>query len=146
MATQIAMQVSERKKPVISRPRNCTDCPVHPAEHRCRADECEEQGCTHHDDVVFHVCLLLIDQLALGYELARQADAVPSYPGFDRGILHVVPAHEGFSNADQIAAGHEFLAGDGSFDIREVGFDADSVGVHEGSLLLIAIHYLLLTI
>lgn len=89
MATQIAMQVSERENPVISRPRNCTDCPVHPAEHRCRADECEEQGCTH-GDVVFHVCLLLIDQLALGGGLA--------------------------------------------IDIRDIGGDADSVGVHEGSL------------
>jgi hypothetical protein len=49
-----------------------------------------------------HVCLLLIDQLALGGGLA--------------------------------------------IDIREIGFDADSVGVHAGSLLLIAIHYLLLTI
>lgn len=49
----------------ISHPRDCADCPVHPAEHRCRTDECEEQGCTQ-DDVVFHVCLLLIDQLALG--------------------------------------------------------------------------------
>lgn len=35
-------------------PRDCADCPVHPAEHRCRADEREEQGCTH-DDVVFHL-------------------------------------------------------------------------------------------
>lgn len=40
--------------PSISRPRDCADCPVHPAEHRCRADECEEQGCTQ-DDVVFHL-------------------------------------------------------------------------------------------
>ena len=75
--------------PSISRPRDCADCPVHPAEHRCRADECEEQGCTH-DDGVFHVCLLLIDQLALGGGLA--------------------------------------------IDIRDIGGDADSVGVHEGSL------------
>ncbi|WP_281694573.1 hypothetical protein [Collinsella tanakaei] len=52
--------------------------------------------------IFFHVCLLLIDQLALGGGLA--------------------------------------------IDIREIGFDADSVGVHAGSLLLIAIHYLLLTI
>lgn len=76
--------------PSISRPRDCADCPVHPAEHRCRADECEEQGCTH-DDGVFHVCLLLIDQLALGGGLA--------------------------------------------IDIRDIGGDADSVGVHEGSFV-----------
>lgn len=82
--------------PSISRPRDCADCPVHPAEHRCRADECEEQGCTH-DDVVFHVCLLLIDQLALGGGLA--------------------------------------------IDIREIGFDADSVGVHEGSLWFVGFYF-----
>lgn len=81
--------------PSISRPRDCADCPVHPAEHRCRADECEEQGCTH-DDVVFHVCLLLIDQLALGGGLA--------------------------------------------IDIRDIGGDADSVGVHEGSLMWISVY------